>query len=436
MTCSPCPHLTLLSLLLPLLATLFVLCAPALAQAETDPGSRDLVAKLDAARGAAKLPATLVVEGTFAVRFEGAANDQPVAEGPFRDVFAGTDRARHRSSMGEFGALERGLTPDLVWEVDPALGAKRYDGAAGRTVRRWFAILRGQSPTTLYRRIEHAGTREVDGCECAVLRMTPAEGAAETWYVDPATGQLRGVDMALPSPDSAGAVFDMAETIDARLRLSDWREVEGISWPHRRRLEMGPATVVSTCTSIAPGAALEGEAFAVPEAVRKLPERVAGRPVDAAEGPTYLVVDRPAQPVVSIRTKCRPDEISKTLAVLLPEVMAHITATGGRISGPPFSRYHGFSATAVDLEAGIPVAAPVAEKGRVKNGELPAGRTLTAWHIGPYDRLGAAHEALQAHAAAEELQPAGAPWEVYWTDPGMVPDSAKWRTQLFLPIAK
>ena len=28
----------------------------------------------------------------------------------------------------------------------------------------------------------------------------------------------------------------------------------------------------------------------------------------------------------------------------------------------------------------------------------------------------------------------GGAWEVYWTDPGVVPDSSKWRTQLFMPI--
>jgi hypothetical protein len=32
------------------------------------------------------------------------------------------------------------------------------------------------------------------------------------------------------------------------------------------------------------------------------------------------------------------------------------------------------------------------------------------------------------------LERRGAPWEEYWTDPGMEPDPAKWRTKLVWPI--
>ena len=59
-----------------------------------------------------------------------------------------------------------------------------------------------------------------------------------------------------------------------------------------------------------------------------------------------------------------------------------------------------------------------------------------AWHTGPYEKLADAHKALMGYAQANKLEQKGGPWEVYWTDPGMVPDPAKWRTQLFLPVGK
>jgi AraC family transcriptional regulator len=104
------------------------------------------------------------------------------------------------------------------------------------------------------------------------------------------------------------------------------------------------------------------------------------------------------------------------------------------MAGPPFSRYHAFGESEVDVEAGFPVAKPITEKGRIKNGELPAGKVVQGWHVGSYEKLSEAHEALRAHLAAKGLKARGGPWEVYWTDPGMVPDPAKWRTQLFAPI--
>ena len=54
---------------------------------------------------------------------------------------------------------------------------------------------------------------------------------------------------------------------------------------------------------------------------------------------------------------------------------------------------------------------------------------------------GKAVRLVQGQAGSETdygdaLEAAGGPWEVYWTNPGMVPDPAKWRTQIFAPLAK
>ena len=37
--------------------------------------------------------------------------------------------------------------------------------------------------------------------------------------------------------------------------------------------------------------------------------------------------------------------------------------------------------------------------------------------------------------ASQGLEGAGAPWEVYVTDPATEPDQAKWRTEIFFPVA-
>jgi effector-binding domain-containing protein len=181
---------------------------------------------------------------------------------------------------------------------------------------------------------------------------------------------------------------------------------------------------------------IEPASFAPPPAVLKAKNKPAAKQVDAEGKPVYQVIEREAQAVASIRVQCKPSAISATLAELLPEVMAHINATGAKMAGAPFSRYHAFGPDELDLEAGIPVSKPITEKGRVKNSELPAGSTVTVWHIGPYEKLSGAHAGLQAYLAANKLKASGGPWEVYWTDPGMVPDSAKWRTQLFVLVEK
>ena len=412
----------------------------AAARATVDPALEPLLAKVATARAlaAAGKPATLRAEGSYTVVF--GEQPEPVAKGAYRELFDGTARARSVTDAGEHGTMEKGVHGELVWELDPHLGAKVQRGSHAAATRRYFAILRGDDPRALYRSIERAasepgaatGVAPAAGAPIA-LRMTPAEGRADTWLVE-TDGTLVRVDIALPAPESAEAAFGMDDLVDARIVFADWRAVGGGRFAFHRTLTMGPATVTTTFTRVEVGAAIPGTQFEPPAAVAKVQPAPSQPAFDAAGKPIHQIVERTAQPTASIRVKVAPAELSKQLGVLLPEVHAHLVAAGGRPAGPPFSRYHAFSETEIDLEAGFPVQAPVEAKGRVASGELPGGRAVVGWHVGPYDQLTRAHTALQAFLTAQKLTARGGPWEVYWTDPGMVPDQAKWRTQIFQAI--
>lgn len=54
-------------------------------------------------------------------------------------------------------------------------------------------------------------------------------------------------------------------------------------------------------------------------------------------------------------------------------------------------------------------------------------------HIGPYDEMLDAYEALVTWLAEEDRRPVGDPREVYLTDPEEHPDPAAWRTEVFQP---
>lgn len=414
-----------------------ILCAQAPQQSTRkpcDPATEALLAKVAAQRGitqASGKEPTLRLEGDYSVSFE--EQPEPVAKGRFVSLFSGSDLARQTSDMGQMGAMENGVHKDVVWAVDPMMGAKVHRGVNAATARRWSDIMRGQDPRTLYHQIAAAGTEKIDGREHTVLRMTPAEGKVDTWVVD-ADGNVARIHIALPAPESADAVFGLDDQVDAQVTFADWRQVDGGRFPFRTALKMGKATVSSTCDKVEVGAKIDPAKFTPPAAVAKVKPDATGPAFDKDGKPIYQLVDRQAQAVASIRIKIKPNEIAKQLGVMLPEVSAHLAATGANPAGPPFSRYHTFSDTEIDIEAGIPVHKPVTEKGRVKNSELPAGKVVRCWHIGPYEKLGHAHEGLQAHLTASKLTPRGGCWEIYWTDPGMVPDQAKWRTELFAPV--
>lgn len=140
------------------------------------------------------------------------------------------------------------------------------------------------------------------------------------------------------------------------------------------------------------------------------------------------------QHTLTIRAAAVVDKLPELLGEFFGEVYAHILQHGQEPSGMPFSRYYDMDGVNVDFECGMPVASPIAGAGRVQAGELPAGTVATVTHMGPYDDLPQSWNALLAWMGTQGLDPAGPPWEVYFTDPGEEPDPAKWRTDIYVPV--
>lgn len=150
--------------------------------------------------------------------------------------------------------------------------------------------------------------------------------------------------------------------------------------------------------------------------------------------PSFETKEVGAQPIMAIRATSTMDKLSELMGSLFGEVYAYIKQSGQHPAGMPFSRYHSMDGSTVDLECGMPVPSPMEGKGRVEAGELPAGTVATVTHTGPYDELPQTWSALTTWMESQGLEPAGAPWEVYVTDPGAEPDQSKWRTDIFFPV--
>ena len=102
----------------------------------------------------------------------------------------------------------------------------------------------------------------------------------------------------------------------------------------------------------------------------------------------------------------------------------------------PFAIYHSMDGNTVDLECGMPVVSPMAGTDRIRAGELPAGTVATVTHMGPYEGLAQTWSALTEWMGSQGLQPAGAPWEVYVTDPGKWPTSQNGVPTSFSPCGE
>lgn len=149
----------------------------------------------------------------------------------------------------------------------------------------------------------------------------------------------------------------------------------------------------------------------------------------------FEVITRAAQPTAVIHEQVPVAELPRFFQRAFGEVSHSLTAHGVATAGPPFALYRGQPGDVVDVEAGFPVMRPLPESGAVHPGHLPGGRIAHGVHVGPYSALHQSYDELAHWAEARGLHPRTEMWEVYLSDPQAEPNPAKWRTEIFWPIA-
>lgn len=129
-----------------------------------------------------------------------------------------------------------------------------------------------------------------------------------------------------------------------------------------------------------------------------------------------------------------PQNIPKLFGQLINRVMQYVGANGGKVGGPPFTRYMEMDGESVRMWVGFPLRAEIPGSDEITVDHLPGGTIAMTTHVGPFDKLGKAHEAVLAWIEQSKLEQAGPPWEYYWTDPEAEPDPDNWKTEVFFPL--
>jgi|SRR5665648_307721 len=124
----------------------------------------------------------------------------------------------------------------------------------------------------------------------------------------------------------------------------------------------------------------------------------------------------------------------------IDEIIAALSGQGNPPIGPMFAHHLVLSSTRFDFEVGFPVASPITEVGRVRNGELPSVTIARTIYHGLYEGLFSAWDefgnVLGATRILEELglQRGETLWEVYLSGPEISEDPSAWLTELCLPL--
>jgi effector-binding domain-containing protein len=141
----------------------------------------------------------------------------------------------------------------------------------------------------------------------------------------------------------------------------------------------------------------------------------------------YQVHVRQVEPQLTgvLRLRAAPSQLAQVVPQACGEVWTWFRASGLPRPGRHLALYLDCEG---NIEVGVEVDQPFPGDARVVCSRTPGGTIATTAHLGPYGRLGEAHDAIRQWCADHRYVLAGVSWEVYghWTD-----DPSQLRTDVF-----
>ena len=144
------------------------------------------------------------------------------------------------------------------------------------------------------------------------------------------------------------------------------------------------------------------------------------------------ITHQPERPTLSVRTRAAVQNLPQLFGQTYGALMQYLGEMGEQPAGEPFAAYYNLDMQDLDVEIGFPVAKPLPNRGNIKSGALPAGQFASTMHIGPYDTLGGAYEALTQYVKANGYEPTGVAYEFYFSGPETPLEEI--RTQIVFPL--
>jgi effector-binding domain-containing protein len=145
------------------------------------------------------------------------------------------------------------------------------------------------------------------------------------------------------------------------------------------------------------------------------------------------LTEQQAQPVVSMRFRASVGDLPGEFGRVYGTVIHYLAEIGENPSGAAFAAYYNMDTEDLDVEAGFPVAKPLAGQGEIKVGEIPAGKQVSCFHKGPYAGMEPVYNAMTQWMNQNGHVPTGTVYEFYYNSPAEVPES-ELLTKIVFPV--
>ena len=147
----------------------------------------------------------------------------------------------------------------------------------------------------------------------------------------------------------------------------------------------------------------------------------------------FELTEQAAQPTLAVRTRTAVGNLPRELGKAYNAILAHLNELGEQASNAAFAAYYNMDMENLDVEMGFPVAKPLAGKGEIIAGEIPAGKQASYMYKGPYQAMEPVYEAFNRWMTENGHTPTGVCYEFYYNSPMDVPES-ELLTKIVFPL--
>jgi effector-binding domain-containing protein len=147
------------------------------------------------------------------------------------------------------------------------------------------------------------------------------------------------------------------------------------------------------------------------------------------------VREQPAQPILAIRLTTAVEQLPQEMGRAFGAIAAYLSEVSQAPAGPPYAAYYNMDMQHLDVEMGFPTAARLPGRGEIVSGEIAGGRKASCVHVGPYDKMNVAYDALTRFVQERGDTPTGVAYEFYLNDPTQTP-AAELQTLVVFPLKR
>ncbi|HSG67834.1 MAG TPA: SRPBCC family protein [Bacteroidales bacterium] len=151
--------------------------------------------------------------------------------------------------------------------------------------------------------------------------------------------------------------------------------------------------------------------------------------------PGIQIAEIQSFPAISVKDSVTVMEIEPFMATYYPMLFLYAARMQVEMAGHPYAVYYNWDPDGkILVEAGLPLVQAIEGEDMMMSTMSPGGKVVKTSFFGSYDKVGPAHDAIAKYIEVMGLEYAGAPWEIYVTDPSIEPDTAKWETVICYPV--